>query len=59
MQEEWRGEVVHLSWSPRSFLLKGFLSDEEADHLIALVREDAERERAAAAAAGVIMVVVV
>lgn len=33
-QEEWRGEVVHLSWSPRAFLLKGFLSDEECDHLI-------------------------
>ena len=37
-QEEWRGEVVHLSWSPRAFLLKGFLSDEECDHLIKLVR---------------------
>ena len=36
-QEEWRGEVVHLSWSPRAFLLKGFLSDEECDHLIKLV----------------------
>ena len=37
-QEEWRGEVVHLSWSPRAFLLKGLLSDEECDHLIELVR---------------------
>uniref|UniRef100_A0A7S3QKD7 procollagen-proline 4-dioxygenase n=1 Tax=Dunaliella tertiolecta TaxID=3047 RepID=A0A7S3QKD7_DUNTE len=35
LQEEWRGEVIHLSWSPRAFLLKGFLSDEECDHLIA------------------------
>lgn len=38
MQEEWRGEVVHLSWSPRAFLLKGFLTDKECDHLIKLVR---------------------
>jgi len=37
-QEEWRGEVQHLSWSPRAFLLKGFLSDEECDHLIEMVR---------------------
>mmetsp|Transcript_40660 Transcript_40660/g.90414 ORF Transcript_40660/g.90414 Transcript_40660/m.90414 type:complete len:260 (-) Transcript_40660:572-1351(-) len=34
LKEEWRGEIVHLSWSPRAFLLKGFLSDEECDHLI-------------------------
>lgn len=25
---------MHLSWSPRAFLLKGFLSQEECDHLI-------------------------
>jgi prolyl 4-hydroxylase len=25
---------IHLSWEPRAFLLKGFLSDEECDHLI-------------------------
>lgn len=34
LKEEWRGEIVHLSWSPRAFLLKGFLSPEECDHLI-------------------------
>ncbi len=33
-QEEWRGEIVHISWSPRAFLLKNFLTDEECDHLI-------------------------
>jgi hypothetical protein len=38
MQEEWRGEIIHLTWLPRSFLLKAFLSDEECDHLIKLVR---------------------
>lgn len=37
-QEEWRGEIIHLSWSPRAFLLKGFLSDEECEHIIAKVR---------------------
>jgi len=36
VDEEWRGEIIHLSWSPRSFLLKAFLSDEECDHLIKL-----------------------
>jgi prolyl 4-hydroxylase len=25
---------VEVSWSPRAFLLKGFLSEEECDHLI-------------------------
>ncbi|PNH09081.1 Prolyl 4-hydroxylase subunit alpha-1 [Tetrabaena socialis] len=34
LKEEWRGEVIHLSWSPRAFLLKGFLSDEECDHIV-------------------------
>ena len=31
--QEWRGEVVQLSWSPRAFLYKKLLSDEECDHL--------------------------
>lgn len=35
-QEEWRGRVTPVSWSPRAFVLEGFLTDEEADHLIAL-----------------------
>lgn len=34
LQEEWRGEIVHLAWSPRAFLLKNFLSAEECEHLI-------------------------
>lgn len=34
LEEEWRGEIIHLSWSPRAFLLKGFLSDEECDFLV-------------------------
>ncbi|KAG1671802.1 hypothetical protein FOA52_000179 [Chlamydomonas sp. UWO 241] len=38
LMEEWRGEVVHLSWLPRAFLLKGLLTDAEADHLIELAR---------------------
>lgn len=33
MREEWRGEVVQMSWSPRLYLLKQFLSIEECDHL--------------------------
>lgn len=38
LHEEWRGEVIQLSWEPRTFLLKGFLNDEECDHLISLAR---------------------
>lgn len=35
-QEEWRGRASPVSWSPRAILYEGFLTDEEADHLIAL-----------------------
>ena len=38
-QEEWRGEVEQVSWSPRAFLYKKFLSEEECDHLINHVRK--------------------
>jgi hypothetical protein len=38
LQEEWRGETIHLSWAPRAFLLKGFLTDEECDYLVDKVR---------------------
>jgi len=38
LEEEWRGEVVHLSWAPRAFLLKGFLSPEECDHIINIAK---------------------
>lgn len=34
LEEEWRGEVVQLSWKPRAFHIKGFLSEEECDHII-------------------------
>lgn len=37
-QEQWRGEVVRLSWKPRAYVLKRFLTDAEADHIINLVR---------------------
>ena len=33
-QEEWRGVVEQISWAPRAFLFKKFLSDDECDHLI-------------------------
>ncbi|EIE19822.1 hypothetical protein COCSUDRAFT_25518 [Coccomyxa subellipsoidea C-169] len=33
-KEEWRGEVIEVSWSPRAFLLKGFLKEAECEHLI-------------------------
>ena len=34
LQEMWRGEVKQISWSPRAFVFKGLLSDEECDYLI-------------------------
>lgn len=33
-QEEWRGQVEQISWSPRAFLYRKLLSDEECDELI-------------------------
>lgn len=38
LQDQWRGDLVRLSWSPRAFLLKDFLSDEECEHLIELAQ---------------------
>lgn len=38
LEEEWRGEVIQLSWAPRAFLLKNFLSPEECEHLKAQAR---------------------
>jgi len=35
--------VTQLSWSPRAFLYKGFLTDEECDHLIILAKDKLER----------------
>lgn len=34
-EANWEGEMEQLSWTPRSYRLKGFLTDEECDHLIA------------------------
>ena len=36
LQEEWRGEIIQLSWEPRAYLLKGFMADDECEHLIKL-----------------------
>lgn len=37
VQNTWKGEVVELSWEPRAFLFKKFLTDEECDSIIAMV----------------------
>ena len=34
LQDKWIGEVVELSWQPRAFLFKKFLTDEECEHII-------------------------
>ncbi|KAG1358588.1 putative prolyl 4-hydroxylase 7 [Cocos nucifera] len=39
--------VTQLSWHPRAFLYKGFLSDEECDHLISLARDKLEKSMVA------------
>lgn len=52
LKEEWRGEVIHLSWSPRAFLLKGFLSDEECDHLIDTAKPHMQKSMVADSASG-------
>ena len=43
--EQWRGEVECLLWKPRVFRLKGFLSDDECDHLIRIVRAELPNSR--------------
>ncbi|XP_051117857.1 probable prolyl 4-hydroxylase 6 [Andrographis paniculata] len=35
--------VIHLSWNPRIFLYKGFLSHKECDHLINLAKDKMQR----------------
>lgn len=39
--------VTQLSWRPRAFIYKGFLSDEECDHLINLARDKLEKSMVA------------
>ncbi|RVW46457.1 putative prolyl 4-hydroxylase 7 [Vitis vinifera] len=39
--------VTQLSWRPRAFLYKGFLSEEECDHLITLAKDKLEKSMVA------------
>ncbi|KMT17166.1 hypothetical protein BVRB_2g040760 [Beta vulgaris subsp. vulgaris] len=39
--------VTQLSWHPRAFLYKGFLSEEECDHLIKLAKDKLEKSMVA------------
>jgi prolyl 4-hydroxylase len=39
--------VTHLSWQPRAFIYKGFMSDEECDHLINLAKGNLEKSMVA------------
>ncbi|WOL03973.1 hypothetical protein Cni_G12693 [Canna indica] len=39
--------VIQLSWRPRAFLYKGFLSEEECDHLISLAKDKLEKSMVA------------
>jgi hypothetical protein len=32
-QSEWRGEILQLSWKPRAYHLKNFLTDAECEHI--------------------------
>ncbi|XP_072951891.1 probable prolyl 4-hydroxylase 6 [Typha angustifolia] len=40
-------KVTQISWKPRAFLYKGFLSDEECDHLIKLGKSKLEESKVA------------
>eukprot|EP00775_Hariotina_reticulata_P002713 gene2713-3010_t len=42
LEEQWRGEVQQVSWRPRAFLLKSFLSAAECDHIKGLARPKLE-----------------
>lgn len=39
----WNGTMTQLSWTPRAYLLENFLSDEEADHIIALASRELKK----------------
>ncbi|KAI4366658.1 hypothetical protein MLD38_022506 [Melastoma candidum] len=39
--------VTQLSWKPRAFLYRGFLSDEECDHLVTLAKDKLEKSMVA------------
>eukprot|EP00879_Flechtneria_rotunda_P011819 GHRR01012346.1.p1 GENE.GHRR01012346.1~~GHRR01012346.1.p1 ORF type:complete len:308 (+),score=60.64 GHRR01012346.1:171-1094(+) len=45
LQEEWRGEVQQLSWKPRAFLAKKFLSDEECEHIKRIAQPQLEESK--------------
>jgi hypothetical protein len=57
-QEEWRGEIEQLSWKPRAFLAKGFLSEEECNHIKEMVSlgpsEQQQEAAAGSTAAGMV-----
>lgn len=40
-------KVISISWKPRAFLYKGFLTGEECDHLISLTRKELQRSAVA------------
>lgn len=40
-------QVTQISWNPRAFLYRGFLTDEECDHLIALAKDKLEKSMVA------------
>eukprot|EP01026_Neomeris_dumetosa_P079404 TRINITY_DN86746_c0_g1_i4.p1 TRINITY_DN86746_c0_g1~~TRINITY_DN86746_c0_g1_i4.p1 ORF type:complete len:349 (-),score=30.08 TRINITY_DN86746_c0_g1_i4:213-1193(-) len=41
-KEQWRGEIIRLSWEPRAYLLKNFLSDEECEYLVSYSKNKLE-----------------
>ncbi|CAM8973434.1 unnamed protein product [Rhodiola kirilowii] len=45
-------KVSQLSWHPRAFVYRGFLSDEECDHLIELARDKLEKSMVADSESG-------
>ncbi|KAF8057290.1 Abcc2 [Scenedesmus sp. PABB004] len=54
VEENWRGEVEQLSWSPRAFLFRGFLSDAECEHIIKMSEPKMEESNVVDSATGVV-----
>lgn len=40
-------QVINVSWKPRAFLYKGFLTEEECDHLISLAKDKLQKSAVA------------
>eukprot|EP00775_Hariotina_reticulata_P002059 gene2059-2379_t len=52
-QPEWTGEIEQLSWKPRAYLMRHFLSEAECDHIVGLAKPKLEVSRVVDSQSGV------